>query len=34
MQIHFTYAGDAGIELGDAIAKETLKKFDRHWSEF
>jgi hypothetical protein len=33
-QIHFTYAGDAGNEQGEAIAKETLELFDEHWDDF
>ncbi|KAK0630251.1 phosphatidic acid phosphatase type 2/haloperoxidase [Bombardia bombarda] len=32
--IHFTFAGSAGIALGDAVARETLRLFDAHWEEF
>ena len=33
-QIHFEFAGGAGISLGDAVAKETLKVFDEGWNKF
>ncbi|KAL2862601.1 vanadium-dependent haloperoxidase [Aspergillus lucknowensis] len=32
--IHFTYAGDAGNDLGEAVAEETLRLFEKHWDEF
>ncbi|KAK3694473.1 phosphatidic acid phosphatase type 2/haloperoxidase [Podospora appendiculata] len=32
--IHFTFAGSAGIALGDAVARETLKRFDDFWDDF
>ncbi|SPO03592.1 uncharacterized protein DNG_06275 [Cephalotrichum gorgonifer] len=32
--VHFTYAGSAGIELGEAIAKETLRLFNKNWDKF
>ncbi|KAK3362457.1 phosphatidic acid phosphatase type 2/haloperoxidase [Lasiosphaeria hispida] len=32
--IHFTYAGATGEDVGEAVALETLKKFDDHWNEF
>ncbi|KAK3382590.1 phosphatidic acid phosphatase type 2/haloperoxidase [Lasiosphaeria ovina] len=32
--IHFQFAGSAGIAVGDAVARATLKKFDEHWDEF
>lgn len=33
-QIHFTYAGDAGLEQGYAIAEKTLELFDDKWDQF
>lgn len=33
-QIHFQFAGSAGLKLGDDVAKATLKAFDKHWDEF
>lgn len=33
-QIHFQFAGAAGIKLGDDVAKSTLKNFDKYWDGF
>lgn len=33
-QIHFTFAGAAGIALGQKVAQETLRRFDDHWDDF
>ena len=33
-QIHFQFAGQAGIQLGTLVACETLKEFDNHWAQF
>ncbi|KXX79426.1 Vanadium chloroperoxidase [Madurella mycetomatis] len=32
--IHFTFAGVEGVALGEAVAKETLRKFDDNWDKF
>ncbi|GAB1310624.1 Acid phosphatase/Vanadium-dependent haloperoxidase [Madurella fahalii] len=32
--IHFTFAGVEGIALGEAVANETLRKFDDNWDKF
>ncbi|KAK4206985.1 acid phosphatase/Vanadium-dependent haloperoxidase [Rhypophila decipiens] len=32
--IHFRFAGSAGIELGDKVARATLKVFDDNWDDF
>ncbi|KAM7193840.1 acid phosphatase/Vanadium-dependent haloperoxidase [Rhypophila sp. PSN 637] len=32
--IHFGFAGAAGIELGDKVARATLKVFDNNWDDF
>jgi hypothetical protein len=33
-QLHFPFASQAGINLGNAVALATLKNFDEHWDEF
>jgi len=33
-QIHFRFAGSAGIALGDRVAKKTLELFDDNWEKF
>lgn len=32
--IHFTFAGDEGVALGERVALETLKRFDANWDKF
>jgi hypothetical protein len=32
--IHFQFASDVGNEIGDWVARETLKIFDESWNEF
>ncbi|TID16480.1 acid phosphatase/Vanadium-dependent haloperoxidase [Venturia nashicola] len=32
--LHFPFASQAGISLGNAVALATLKNFDAHWAEF
>ncbi|KAK0632650.1 phosphatidic acid phosphatase type 2/haloperoxidase [Immersiella caudata] len=32
--IHFTFAGQTGIDLGDKVARATLDVFDKNWDQF
>ncbi|KAE9989125.1 hypothetical protein EG328_000056 [Venturia inaequalis] len=32
--LHFSFASQAGMNLGNAVALATLKNFDAHWEEF
>lgn len=33
-QLHFSFSSAAGISLGEAVAQETLAKFDDYWEDF
>ena len=32
--IHFQFAGSEGIRLGERVARETLRGFERGWDKF